>query len=620
MLAKDAVSREGVLAAVDAAMRLSAGAAKPMSVPAQGLILVVDDNEVGRYTESRILRDAGYDVIEGSTGDDALRLITELSPRLVLLDVNLPGVDGWEVCRRLKANPDTASVAVLQVSATHVREEDTVGALEGGAEAPRHRADRVGRAGRDRAGAAPGPPRGGRPARRAGARAGGPRGCGGRQPDEGRVSRYAVARAALAARRDPHLGGAAAVGSHRRAGRARALAAIERNTRHQAKLIEDLLDVSRIISGKMRLDVAVVNLTEVVDAALDGVRHAADAKVIRLDFSHDATVGPVSGDPARLQQVVWNLLSNAVKFTPSGGRVAVRVERVASQAEIEVTDSGRGIDPAFLPHIFERFRQADASTKRTDGGLGLGLAIVRHLVELHGGSVSAQSRGFGQGSTFTVHLPLRAVSLPLATAMPARTVTPPPPMAPLPDLNGLRVLVLDDEPDAREAIAAVLEGCAAEVTAVATVREALAAVERGAAQVVVSDIAMPSEDRLRLHRPAPPAAGGARRHDSGRGAHRACGVPGTATDPRHRLRRVPRKADRAPGAGGRRVPDGGTLEPAAGLMARRSRRRRTRSTGPAAAPLLRTGVVQVDPTAHRLPVPRESRERRPARNAGDRLR
>ncbi len=202
----------------------------------------------------------------------------------------------------------------------------------------------------------------------------------------------------------------------------------------------------------------------------------------------------MSGDPARLQQVVWNLLSNAVKFTPSGGRVAVRVERVDSQAEIEVTDSGRGIDPAFLPHIFERFRQADSSTKRSEGGLGLGLAIVRHLVELHGGSVSAQSRGFGQGSTFTVHLPLRAVSLPLATATPARTVTPPPPMAPLPDLNGLRVLVLDDEPDAREAIAAVLEGCAAEVTAVATVREALAAVERGAAQVVVSDIAMPSED------------------------------------------------------------------------------------------------------------------------------
>jgi CheY-like chemotaxis protein len=167
---------------------------------------------------------------------------------------------------------------------------------------------------------------------------------------------------------------------------------------------------------------------------------------------------------------------------------------VDSQAQIQVTDSGRGIDPTFLPHMFERFRQADSSTKRSEGGLGLGLAIVRHLVDLHGGSVSAESRGFGQGSTFTVHLPLRAISTPVATSAPPRAVTPTPPVATLPDLNGLRVLVLDDEPDAREAIAAVLEGCAAEVTAVATVREALAAVERGVAQVVVSDIAMPSED------------------------------------------------------------------------------------------------------------------------------
>jgi signal transduction histidine kinase len=465
-----------------------------MSIPAQGLILVVDDNEVGRYTKTRILRDAGYDVIEGSTGDDALRLIAELAPRLVLLDVNLPGVDGWEVCRRLKANPDTASVAVLQVSATHVREEDTVRALEGGADAsltePIEPAVLVATV-------------------RALLRA--------RLAEDAlrdALAREQVVRAAAEAAnrtKDEFL----ATLSHELrsplgviltwvallrsgriddAGRVRALEAIERNTRHQAKLIEDLLDVSRIISGKMRLDVAVVNLTEVVDAALDGVRHAADAKVIHLDFAHDAMVGPVSGDPARLQQVVWNLLSNAVKFTPRGGRVAVRVERVDSQAQIQVTDSGRGIDPAFLPHIFERFRQADSSTKRSEGGLGLGLAIVRHLVELHGGSVSAESRGFGEGSTFIVHLPMRAVSLPLATTTPARTVTPPPPMGPLPDLNGMRVLVLDDEPDAREAIAAVLEGCAAEVTAVATVREALAAVQRGAAQVVVSDIAMPSED------------------------------------------------------------------------------------------------------------------------------
>src|SRR5262249_23930384 len=278
------------------------------------------------------------------------------------------------------------------------------------------------------------------------------------------------------------------------AGRARAFEAIERNTRHQAKLIEDLLDVSRIISGKMRLDGGVVHLIEIIDAALEGVRHGADAKVIQLDFSHDTTAGPVSGAPARLQQVIWNLLSNAVKFTPRGGRVAVEVQRVDSHAEIRVTDSGRGIAPAFLPHIFERFRQGDASTTRLEGGLGLGLAIVRHLAELHGGTVQAPSGGPGQGSTFTVRLPLQAISPPTTTALPARNFPTPAPVLPLPDLNGVHALVLDDEPDAREAIAAVLEGCAAQVTAVGTVRQALAVGERGEAKVVVSDIAMPSED------------------------------------------------------------------------------------------------------------------------------
>jgi signal transduction histidine kinase len=465
-----------------------------MSATGTNLILVVDDNEPARYTKSRILREAGYEVVEAATGDDALRLVVERMPRLILLDVNLPGVDGWEVCRRLKADPATASVAVLQVSATHVREEDTVRALEGGADAsltePIEPAVLVATV-------------------RALLRA--------RLAED--ALRDALAReqttraAAEAANRtkDEFL----ATLSHElrsplgviitwvtllrsdridEAGRMRAYEAIERNTRHQAKLIEDLLDVSRIISGKMRLDVGVVDLVEVIDGAREGVRHAAEAKGIELAVLPDATIGPVSGDAGRLQQVIWNLLSNAVKFTPRGGRVTVGVDRVYSNARIQVADSGRGIDPAFLPHIFERFRQADSSTTRSEGGLGLGLAIVRHLVELHGGTVAAESAGFGQGSTFTVRLPLRAVRLPVAAAPPVRVLRPPPPAAPLPHLNGVHVLVLDDEPDAREAIAAVLEGCGAHVTAVATVREALAAVERGEARVVVSDIAMPSED------------------------------------------------------------------------------------------------------------------------------
>ncbi|HKA27910.1 MAG TPA: response regulator [Candidatus Binatia bacterium] len=465
-----------------------------MSGEGTNLILVVDDNEPARYTKVRILRDAGYEVVEAATGDEALRLVAEWVPRLILLDVNLPGVDGWEVCRRLKADPATASVAVLQVSATHVREEDTVRALEGGADASLTepiepavlvatvrallRARLAEDALRDAL------------AREQTTRAAAE--AANRTKDEFLATLSHELRSPLGV----ILTWVTLLRSGRidEAGRTRAYQAIERNTRHQAKLIEDLLDVSRIISGKMRLDVGVVDLAEVVDAAREGVRHAAEAKRIQLAVLPPAAVGPVSGDANRLQQVIWNLLSNAIKFTPRGGQVTVGVARVDSQAQIQVVDSGRGIDPAFLPHIFERFRQADSSTTRSEGGLGLGLAIVRHLVELHGGTVGAESTGVGQGSTFTVRLPLHAVSAPVAAAFPARVLRPPPPAAPLPDLNGVHVLVLDDEPDAREAVAAVLEGCGAHVTPVATVREALAAVERGEAQVVVSDIAMPSED------------------------------------------------------------------------------------------------------------------------------
>ena len=469
-----------------------------MAATDSGLILVVDDNEVGRYAKIRVLRAAGYDVIEAERGDDALRLIAERLPRLVLLDVNLPGLDGLEVCRRVKSDPATASVVVLQMSATHVREEDTVRALEGGADAsltePLEPAVLVATV-------------------RALLRA---RLAEDRLRDA--LAREQVTRAAAEAAnrtKDEFLAmlshelrsplnviltwvGLLRSGRIDDAAKTRALEAIERNTRLQAKLIEDLLDVSRIISGKMRLEIGVVDLPIVVDAAVEGVRHAAAAKAITLEVVPETPVGPVTGDPDRLQQVIWNLLSNAVKFTPPSGRVTVGVSRIESQARIQVTDTGRGIDPVFLPHIFERFRQADSSTTRSEGGLGLGLAIVRHLVELHGGTVQAESPGFDLGSTFTVRLPLRAVSVGVPTTLPARVMHPALPATPLPDLNGLDVLVLDDEPDAREAIAAVLEGCAAQVTAVATVQEALATLERSAPQVILSDIAMPAEDGYRF--------------------------------------------------------------------------------------------------------------------------
>jgi len=462
------------------------------------LILVVDDNETSRYSKVRILRNAGYEVIEAATGGQALRAVAERSPRLILLDVNLPEMDGWEVCRRIKADPATASVAVLQVSATHVREEDTVRSLEGGADASLTepleptvlvatvRALLRARAAEDALRDALAREQASRAAAEAA----------NRTKDEFLATLSHELRSPLSV----ILTWVALLRTGRLddAGTTRALGAVERNTRLQAKLIEDLLDVSRIISGKMRLEIAVIDLYDVVEATLEAVRHAADAKGIRLEAIHDTTLGPVSGDLARLQQVVWNLLSNAIKFTPRSGGITVRIGREESDAQIKVTDTGRGIDAAFLPHIFERFRQADSSTTRSHGGLGLGLAIVRHLVELHGGTVQAESEGLDQGSTFTVRLPLRAVRASVALPPPARISRPQPPALPLPDLSGIRVLVLDDEPDAREAIAAVLEGCSAQVTAAATVREALAALDHGGVQVIVRDIAMPSEDGYRF--------------------------------------------------------------------------------------------------------------------------
>ncbi|HEV7517433.1 MAG TPA: PAS domain-containing protein [Thermoanaerobaculia bacterium] len=277
----------------------------------------------------------------------------------------------------------------------------------------------------------------------------------------------------------------------------RGLDIIARSVRSQTQLIEDLLDVSRITSGKMRLDVQPIELVPVVEAALESIRPAAEAKGIRLQRVFDP-LGPVHGDPDRLQQVVWNLLANAVKFTPKGGRVQVLVTRVNSHVEIVVADSGVGITPEFLPHVFERFRQSDSSSRRQFGGLGLGLAIVRHLVELHGGTVEARSAGEGQGAVFTVCLPLAA----LPPALPERRH----PKADLgdgrglpgPGLAGIKVLVVEDDPDTRELILRVLADHAAEVTAVASAREGLAALESQRPDVLLSDIEMPGEDGYSL--------------------------------------------------------------------------------------------------------------------------
>ena len=277
----------------------------------------------------------------------------------------------------------------------------------------------------------------------------------------------------------------------------RALETIERNARAQSQLIDDLLDVSRIVTGKLRLELTPVSPDSFIEPALEAVRPAARAKGVRLRKVIDAGVGALVVDPARLQQVVWNLLSNAVKFTPNGGSVEVRLERVGSHIEIAVADTGAGIVPEFLPHVFERFRQADQKTSRRHGGLGLGLSIVRHLVELHGGSVRADSAGEGAGSTFTVTLPVAPIHQ--ADELeegrghtPARATSH---AHECPErLDGLRVLVVDDEPDARELLAAGLGQCGAEVTTVSSAGEALAALAGAKFDALVSDLGMPGED------------------------------------------------------------------------------------------------------------------------------
>jgi CheY-like chemotaxis protein len=281
---------------------------------------------------------------------------------------------------------------------------------------------------------------------------------------------------------------------------AQALEIIERNTKSQAQLIEDLLEVSRIITGNLRLTMGPVELSMVISAALDAVHPGAEAKAINIEYSHEVGAGLVSGDVHRLQQVIWNLLSNAIKFTPKGGNVTVRLNRSGSYAQIKVIDTGQGISADFLPHVFERFRQADGSSTRRHGGLGLGLAIVRHLVELHGGTVRAESAGENRGATFTVRLPLMAVQ-PTDDDAPNDGDEAGESGAHLPhpvNLTGVRVLIVDDQGDARRLVTAVLERCGAEVVAAGSVREALDTLDSFDPDVMVSDIGMPGEDGYTL--------------------------------------------------------------------------------------------------------------------------
>jgi len=594
-------------------------------------ILNVDDFEAGLYVKSRALRLAGFEVYEATTGEAALRLAHELKPQLVLLDVNLPDVSGLEVCRRMKTDPSTNSILVIQTSATFTEHRDRVRGLEGGADAyltepieadelianvramlrlrkAEHQArereawlrtvmssigdavittDLEGRVtlinpvaqdmiGWTEAEAEDRPLMEVFPIVNEQTR----------QPSENPVVRVlregpsaAIAdHTLLVARhgRETPVDGSAAqikdehgdvIGvvlvfrditerkrvekereqlfryeqeAHREAEVARrraeeasrskdeflatvshelrtplnhimgwiamlrsgklqadkmhkAFDTIERNVRAQGRLVDDLLDVSRIISGKLLIEPRRIEITKVVQAAEESISPTAEAKGVNFKTILDPEAGMVSGDPDRLQQAIWNLLSNAVKFTPEGGHVELRLTRVNSQIEIAVSDDGQGINTDFLPYVFDRFRQQDATTVRQHGGLGLGLAIVRHLVELHGGSVRVESAGEGRGATFTITLPAAAPNA-TPSVESRRSSIIGESRAGLPSLNGVRVLLVDDLAEARELITFALVNKGAEVRTAASAAEGLSALGEWRPHVILSDLAMPGED------------------------------------------------------------------------------------------------------------------------------
>jgi signal transduction histidine kinase/ActR/RegA family two-component response regulator len=281
------------------------------------------------------------------------------------------------------------------------------------------------------------------------------------------------------------------------------LEVIERNARVQAQIIDDLLDMSRIISGKVRLDIQRLDLAAIVKDVADMMKPTADAKGIRLQAVIDPLHGvSVKGDPSRLRQILWNLLSNAIKFTPKDGKIQLLLERVDSHLEINVTDTGEGIKPEFLPFVFDRFRQADSSSTRRHGGLGLGLSIVKHLVELHGGSVYGKSDGEGKGTTFTIVLPLTVIRSEEdpdeSRRHPRSTPAVTSPSEPSVQISGVRVLVVDDEPDARELVKRVLEKSNAKVTAAATADQAIQLLTENRYDVLISDIGMPGKNGYAL--------------------------------------------------------------------------------------------------------------------------
>ena len=511
------------------------------------LILNCDDTVDMRYTKTRVLRQSGYEVVECDNGTDALKKTRELMPDLVLCDVQLPDMSGLEVCRRIKEDAVTGIIPVIQISATFVTKEHQREALKYGADIylteplePKELETVVSvllRLARTEAGLREAL------ARERAARA---------QAEEATQLKDEFLANLSHELRTPmniiigwsHL---LRTGPLDDAQKQRATEAIERAARSQAQLIEDLLDVSRIVTGKFRLVMQDVDVGRVLQLAIDSLRLVAQAKQLTITLSREGEAARISGDPDRLQQVFWNLLSNAVKFTPAGGRVDVRLKPDAENVSIAVTDTGIGIDPAFLPHVFERFRQADSTSTRQHSGMGLGLAIVRHVVELHRGSVSADSAGEGRGSVFTVTLPRLTKEQSALRPEGGESVTDGSSL-PLPPV---RVLLVEDDPDAREVTAAGLTKSGFEVHAVSGAVKALELLDVWLPDVVVSDIGMPGMDGYEFVRLLRAPAGRAWRKGRGVGPDGVCGACGCRTRPCEWLPGTPVKADHSGRLGGR---------------------------------------------------------------------
>jgi signal transduction histidine kinase len=493
-------------------------------------VLVVDDTPANLVAMGAVLDPLGVRVVEARSGAEAIERVSRESFSVVLLDVQMPGMDGFEVARRLRAIDAGAELPIIFLTAIHRDEEYARrGYASGAADYITKPFDPAVLRARVKAFVDLYHQRERLRVREVGERT--------RERDDALEKLAALLESERAARREAEIANHAkdeflATVSHelrtpltailgwaliarRRSTSAdviRALSTIERNARAQMRIIEDVLDVGRMLSGKMRLDISPTNVAEAIDGAVLAVRPAAESKQVSLAVTVADGVGVIAADAGRLQQIVWNVLSNAIKFTPSGGHVELLAERVGATAVIRVRDDGQGIAPDFLPHLFEPFRQADSSVARRHGGLGLGLAIVRQLVEAHGGKITARSDGVGKGAAFCIELPARkppgtqdepsVESVPgLVQAAVAADVR----------LEGVRLLIVDDDEDSREFIGCILAEQGATVTSASSAREALRLLEESHPDVLLSDIGMPDVDGyalMRLIRGMPAERGG----------------------------------------------------------------------------------------------------------------